>query len=233
MKSFNELNYYDMLEISAGASDFEIRQAYKDTLSIYSEDSSVTYSLFSDEERKQIMESIEKAFTTLIDKNTRHKYDRKLVLTGKAEESDLVKPEKQKLIPIFGERTHSGNVHSRKKIEERLKDSDIKELISSIHTKRLICGNDLKTLRQKMGIELEDIFEVTRISISVLKALEDDNFDKLPSGTYIQNFLKIYAEFLRLDPAITAEGYLKNISEKYGTPSLEDQEGTPLMMKSI
>jgi len=211
MKSFKDLNYYEMLEVPVSASDFEIRQAYKDTLSIYSEDSSVTYSLFSDEERKQILQNIESAFTTLIDRNLRADYDRVLVESGEIDESDRLKTDSQKLVSIFGGRSSAGSGIFRKKIEEKVKSVEIKNIADDILAKEQITGTDLRTLREAMGIELQDVFEVTRISVSVLQAMESDDIEKLPAGSYIKNFLKIYAEFLRIEPAKIVEGYLKNI----------------------
>ena len=108
MKRFEELNYYEMLEVPVNASDFEIRQAYKDTLSIYSEDSTATYSLFSDEERNKILKNIECAFTTLIDRKARIDYDRMLVVSGRIDEYDLIKTDNQKLVSLFGNRGSSG-----------------------------------------------------------------------------------------------------------------------------
>jgi len=211
MKSFKELNYYEILDVPGNASEFEVRQAYKDTLSIYSEESSVTYSLFSDEERKQILKRIESAFTTLIDRKTRTDYDKMLVETGQIDESDLLKSDSQKLISIFGSRSSTGSGIFRKKIEEKTKSKEVKAVADEIHLKDHITGNDLRKIRKTMGIELSDVYEVTRISVSVLQAIEEKDIDKLPSGSYVKNFLKIYAKFLGLDPAKIVEGYLKNI----------------------
>ncbi len=211
MKNFNELNFYEMLEIPANATDFEIRQAYKDTLSIYDEDSSVTYSLFSDEERKQILESVERAFTTLIDRKKRMVYDQKLLESGQVNESDLLISDRQKLIPIFGSTNSTASVVSGKKIDEKATSKEVQEMATDILSKETISGNDLRAVRRAMGIKLQDVYETTRISVSVLNYLEDDNIEKLPSGSYIKNFVKIYAGFLKLDPGRVVDGYLKNI----------------------
>ena len=211
MKNFNELNYYEMLEVPVSATDFEIRQAYKDTLSIYDEDSSVTYSLFSDEERMQILKSIECAFTTLIDKKARDDYDRRLIESGQIGESDLKRTDRQKLVPIFGNRNSTDSTISSKKIEEKANSEEVREIASYILSKESVSGNDLRILREAMGIELRDVYEITRISISVLTSLEEDDIEKLPSGSYIKNFLKIYAGLLKIDPTKLVEGYLKNV----------------------
>ena len=67
MKRFEELNYYELLGIPNNASFSEIRQAYKEAFSIYNEDSLITYSFFTDEERDGILRKIEAAFLTLIE----------------------------------------------------------------------------------------------------------------------------------------------------------------------
>ena len=211
MKSFKELNYYEMLEIPVSATDFEIRQAYKETLSIYDEDSTVTYSLFSDEERDLILKSIEHAFTTLIDRKKRIEYDQKLLESGIIDEDDLLKTDRQKLIPIFGNRNSASSGIPDKKIEERAKTKEVKEMAEDILSRERISGNDLRKLRRAMDIKLQDVYEVTRISVSVLNYLEEDNIEKLPAGSYMKNFLKIYAGFLRIDPGKIVAGYLKNI----------------------
>ena len=211
MKSFKDLNYYEMLEISVNASDFEIRQAYKDTLSIYSEESAVTYSLFSDEERKQILDIIECAFTTLIDRKARVDYDRMLLDSGQIDEEDLIKSDSQKLVSIFGGRSSAGSGIFRRRIEEKANSEDVKAVADDILSKEYISGNDLRSLRKAMGIDLQDVYEVTRISVSVLQSMEDDDIENLPSGSYLKNFLKIYAEFLKIDSVRIVEGYLKNV----------------------
>ena len=211
MKNFDELNFYEMLEVPVNATDFEIRQAYKDTLSIYDEDSTVTYSLFSDEERKQILENVECAFTTLIDRKKRMDYDQKLLEAGQINESDLLISDRQKLVPIFGSSNSTASGISSKKIEEKATSEEVREMATDIISKEIISGNDLRTIRRAMGIKLQDVYEATRISVSVLNYLEEDNIEKLPSGSYIKNFVKIYAGFLKLDPGRVAEGYLKNI----------------------
>jgi len=211
MKSFNVLNYYEILEIRANASDLEIRQAYKDTLSIYNEDSPVTYSMFSDNERYEILKTIETAFSTLIDRKSRINYDSMLVRSGKVKQSDLIKTDKQKLITIFGDRSSTSDNAFNKKVKGKTKYREAKEISDQILSKDLIAGNDLKRLRQAMSIELEEVYEVTRISVSILKSIEENIDEELPSGIYLQNFLKIYADFFKIDSKKVINGYLKNL----------------------
>ena len=73
-------------------------------------------------------------------------------------------------------------------------------------------GKDLKKLRESIGIELEEIHQIARISVFILKAIEENRIESLPSTLYLKNFLKSYAEILRIDPNKIADRYIKNIS---------------------
>jgi cytoskeletal protein RodZ len=59
----------------------------------------------------------------------------------------------------------------------------------SNRTKRL----DLSKSRQNKGISLEQIAESTKISIRFLRAIEDEEFDKLPGGIFSTSYLRQYA----------------------------------------
>ncbi|MCL2521077.1 MAG: helix-turn-helix domain-containing protein [Spirochaetaceae bacterium] len=60
-------------------------------------------------------------------------------------------------------------------------------------------GESLKEAREKLGIDLETAAAETNISLRYLQALEADNFEAFNSETYVQLFLKNYADFLSLD----------------------------------
>ena len=218
MKRFEELNHYEILEIPVDASSFEIREAYRDALSIYNEDSLVTYSLFTDEERGRILKKVEKAFGTLIDEKSRVDYDRNLVKSGEADTSILNKRSQRKPIPLFRTRNLIDKDTLLKKIRKRIEDKEVKEISNQILSKEVISGNDLKKLRESIGIELEEIFEVARIGVSVLKSIEENQTEGLPSSVYLKNFLKVYAELLQVDSKKVDDGYLKNIQSFEAVP---------------
>jgi len=210
MKRYEGLNYYEILEIPINASHFEIRQAYKDALSTYDEDSLITYSLFTDNERDKILKQIESAFFTLIDENKRADYDRKLVHDRKIDASILTKKEHKKPIPLFQTNKSNNRNALLKRIRDKIKQKDLKEISDEILSKKSISGNDLKKVREAMGIELEEIFEITRINISILKSIEDNQFGRLPPIIYLKNFLKSYTEILQIDSKKIIDGYMKN-----------------------
>jgi DnaJ-class molecular chaperone len=212
MSTFKELNYYEILEIPIDASTFEIRQAYQDAFSTYNEDSLATYSFFSDDERSRILEEIEKAFHTLIDKDLRAEHDLALVNTGQADPSILTKKPRAKILPLFHiDETTKEDVFSER-IRKKIQENDAKEISNEILSKESISGNDLRKLRKSVGMDLEEIFEVTRIGISILKSIEENDIKTLPPPIYLRSFLATYAEILQLDPKKIVAGYMKNIT---------------------
>ncbi len=212
MSDFKKMNYYEVLEVPVNASFFEIRHAYKEALSVYGEDSLSTYSLFSEAERDTLLKKIEEAFQTLMDEKKRSEYNNQLVKDGEVDPGDLSRDQNKNSIPIFLARNTLDKNSFFKKVKKKIGESSIQNLSREILETELISGQDLKKLRQAIGIQLEDIFEVARISISILKAIENDDFQNLPSLIYLRNFLKSYAEILHLDPEKVADSYIINIS---------------------
>ena len=212
IKTFNDLNYYELLRISYSASSFEIRQAYKHILAIYEESSLSTYSLFTEDERKLILANIENAFLTLIDDEKRKAYDSNLVDRGEAPDNILTNKQKKKAIPIFHISKARANNNSSARIKKKIQEKEAGDLATTMLKREQISGKDLRNLRESLGIELEEIFQVTKISPTALAAIENDDVGNLPPKIYLISFLKSYAEALQLDPRQVVEGYIKNIS---------------------
>lgn len=214
MNRFETLNFYELFEIPVSASPFEVRQAYRNALSIYEEDSMISDSFFSDEERNSILRRIEEAFSTLIDKRQRETYNQKMVDAGTIDASLLEnpKPKSKGPIPLFSLKKTGGEAPLSARVRDRIRKKDFTEVSEDILSKDLISGNDLKRLRKHVGIVIEEIFEVTRISLKILTAIESDDVASLPQEFYLKNFLKAYAALFKLDSKKVVDGYLKNLA---------------------
>ena len=212
MERFKNLNYYELLEIPVDASPFEIRQAYRNALSIYEEESMISESFFTDDERNDILRRIEEAFSTLIDKNQRAAYNQKLASAGVIDLSLLekIKFKSKGPIPLFSPKKAGGQQSLAGKVKKRIEKKDYAQVSDEILSKDLISGKDLQRLRKHVGIAVEEIFEVTRISLKVLTAIENDDVASLPQEFYLRNFLKAYAELFKLDSKKVIEGYLRH-----------------------
>ena len=213
MKKFESQTYYEILDIPVQATPFEIRQAYKSALAIYNEDSLATYSFFSAHEREEVLKRIEEAFLILTDEDKRAVYDRQLIHDGKIASTDVEKKEKKKAVPLFQTKNVVEKNALFQRIQDRIRETDVKGIAEEILSKDLISGSDLRNLRESVGIGIEEIYEVTRITASTLKAIEQDEYDKLPTDIYLKNFLKSYAEMLQVDSENIIAGYMKNLSE--------------------
>lgn len=75
MNSLKSQNYYDILGVGRQASAEEIRSAYEISRHTFRENSLATYSLFSDQENREILDLIAKAFETLFNPESRRAYD--------------------------------------------------------------------------------------------------------------------------------------------------------------
>ena len=212
MRSFEGLNYYQILKIPVNASFIEIKRAYKDALEIYGEGSLATYSLFSDDERVHLLKAIEKAFFTLVDEDKRADYDRMLVDTGQVDASILTNKIQNKPIPLFNDKNSLNADDLADRIRRKSAEKEVTALLKEVLGKDLISGDDLKRLRKAFGIEIFEIYLVTKISVSVLRTIEDNQYESLPADVYLNNFLRSYAEILQIDAPKVIDGYFNNMS---------------------
>ena len=102
--------------------------------------------------------------------------------------------------------------HLYKRVKEKIDTEAIQNLSNELSTKGLLSGSDLKKLREALGVDIREIHFITKISIPVLNAIEENRFDRLPPDIYLKNFLKSFAKILQLDPQKIIDGYFKTIS---------------------
>jgi cytoskeletal protein RodZ len=57
-------------------------------------------------------------------------------------------------------------------------------------------GTRLREVRQKKGLTLADVSQNTKIRTEFLEAIENGEYNKLPSASYAQGFVRNYASFL-------------------------------------
>lgn len=90
-------------------------------------------------------------------------------------------------------------------------------------------GSQLSVARLRHGWTIEEAAARTRLHVNVIRNLEADRFDKLPSLAYIRGFLRIYSRELGLDPKAILREFQPNSSE------LEDSilDLRPEMLESL
>ena len=74
-------------------------------------------------------------------------------------------------------------------------------------------GTTLRDARVRGDISLQQAENDTKIRVKYIQAMENEDFDALPGGTYAKGFLRTYAEYLGLDYQVVLDEY----NERYGS----------------
>ncbi|GAA5125632.1 RodZ domain-containing protein [Alloalcanivorax gelatiniphagus] len=62
----------------------------------------------------------------------------------------------------------------------------------------MLPGERLRRAREEQGLSQEEVSKQLRLSLSYLKALEDDDYSRLPEPTFIKGYLRNYARLMGL-----------------------------------
>jgi flagellar biosynthesis protein FlhG len=192
-KTTEEQTLYEVLEIDPGASDEEIRRAYKRMREMYANDSMVVAGLFTPERLNVVHSRLDEAYDTLLDAERRKVHDLKLFPDG-----------------IPGRPTPTSGVNiapvAPPKDDATPMRVEIPEPPVSADTE--ITGELLKKLRESRGIDLAEISQKTKVSVHHLRSIEDENWAAMPAQVYLRGFVVEFARFLRIDPAQATRTYL-------------------------
>lgn len=199
-KKFARLNYYEMLDLSPDAAFTEIRHAYNAALQVYQTGSLISYSFFSQDERKEILSLLEKAYLTLTNETERQDYDNELIRLGVINQTVNRTPVKMP-VSIFDINRKQGKAGATKNpiAELRAKVTENK-VIGEIISRQEISGADLKKIRNELAVPLEQIAQETKIRIDYLRSIEENKVDALPAVVFLKGFIKSYLKCLCLEP---------------------------------
>jgi len=203
MKTLDELDHYEVLEVKRGAALEEIERAYPIVRAAYDEGSLASYSVFDAREKAVIRDRIDQAYRVLSDVDARAAYDEELGVHAAsaaraADERGAPSPE---LRPT---------AEALDGLQESL-DLDLDEDFGGEYT-----GARLRRTRMRRGIEIEQISEITRINPNYLRCIEEDAFPELPAAVYTRGFVTAYARAIGLDPQSVAKTYMARFDEARG-----------------
>ncbi len=200
-KRFSQLNYYEMLDLEPDATAAEIRQAYRDALRMYQPGSLASYSFFSEEERKEILALVEKAYTTLINDQARKAYDEQRGGCGERIVQAGVTSAEKKPVGIFNISRAAAPVPSGALERDRIKDRiRLNPAVADLLAGPNLCGADLKKIRLELGVSLEFIAQETKIRLDHLRHIEEDQIERLPAPVFLKGFVTSYLKTLALEP---------------------------------
>lgn len=75
-------------------------------------------------------------------------------------------------------------------------------------------GPFLEEARERQGLSLKEVEQSTKIRCRYLEGLESENPSELPGKSYIQGFLRSYAEFLDLDVEELSQRFKRHSRER-------------------
>jgi cytoskeletal protein RodZ len=68
-------------------------------------------------------------------------------------------------------------------------------------------GSTLQEARMRAQIDISDVEAATKIRAKYLRAMENEEWDRLPGPTFVRSFLRTYAEHLGLDARLLVDEY--------------------------
>jgi len=91
-----------------------------------------------------------------------------------------------------------------------------------------LLGEILKEKREALGLELKGVAHNLRIQYEYLKALENNDLQKLPPDVYTRAYIREYARFLNIDPGIVLDEYAK---QRMSAHAVIHAEASPVQKK--
>ena len=175
-------SHHDVLEVERGATDEEIRRAYKRMCAVFDPDNLVTFGLFDAAGLEAARARIDEAYDVLLDPARRRPYE----------------------ISVFPEPLEA-------KVEASEEELPSEELppAPSITPDTDFSGPLLRAVRRSPGTTLEQISERTKVGTGYLRYLEEEDFGQLPAAVYVRGFITEFAKCLRLDPEQVSQSYLR------------------------
>jgi len=213
MKPLTEQNYYDLLGVSPKASFEEVQSAYDEAVSIYSNDSIPTYSLFTQEEREQIVARLVDAYKILTNGQLRKEYNQILIERGELSPQEVgFSSLEETAVPKGKLREVSAESLIQEEKSENLNQAGDSTL-DLFNEYTSVTGKSIKMVRFAREMSLEEVYRKTNIPKHTLEDIEEEHFEKLPALVYLKGFLKAYADTLTVNQAQMVDGYVKRFLE--------------------
>ncbi|HXH76111.1 MAG TPA: helix-turn-helix domain-containing protein [Bacteriovoracaceae bacterium] len=208
-------NYYEVLEIDQKATPGQIEQAYIRSRNAYTGDSVALYSLMTRQECDDVLSQIEEAYSVLGFPEKRKEYDRirGFNLNGVAHINNSAENLRAKAKEVQYEDFGSNLIESKvSKITAQkkfsLEFSEDSEMDRRIRECAEYTGAFLKEIREYKNVTIERMAEMTRISKTLLTAIENQDLAKLPADVYVRGYVYQIAKVLKLNPENVAASFI-------------------------
>jgi curved DNA-binding protein CbpA len=223
MNHEKDTNYYEILEIPTDASAEEVHQGYMKTKNAYSNDSLALYSLMSQKECESILELIDEAYSIISDPNRRILYDQARGINQSLRASrvqttfEIPHPNREEV--VTAEPANTSNTMAKIVAKNRFAlEFTVNEAFEKeIEQASTFTGEFLKKIREYKNVDIPRLSNMTKVSKTYIRYIEEENIEKLPAFVYVRGFVYQYAKCLKLNPELVATSYiyrLKNMKEE-------------------
>ncbi len=79
-------------------------------------------------------------------------------------------------------------------------------------------GEIFKKTREEIGLELDEVCKTIKVNKKYLKALEEGDYNSLPTGLYARKFFKNYSDYLNLEFEALWTLYEREQAQIFGRP---------------
>ncbi len=226
VKTIEDLNYYELLEVSPTATAQDIHRAYERIRRIYEPNSVALYSLFTPGETAVIHQRIEEAYRTLVYEDNRRRYDAMLRSRDEMPEPPPPRPAPryqasaaQPALPLHSENRYEAGAPPAAPRSEPVASKPAQDAVSPVSTFIAeFTGPALKALREQRGLSIRNIADTTKVGARYLEFIEEENYAKLPARPYLRGFLGLYAKTLGYEAERVIADYLKRYDAAVGKP---------------
>ncbi len=94
----------------------------------------------------------------------------------------------------------------------------------SVDEEAMLPGERLRRAREEQGLSQDEVSKHLRLSLSYLRALEEDDYDRLPEPPFIKGYLRNYARFLGLPAEELARRFQQEVDAQRSAEDQRDQE---------
>lgn len=204
-RHLGKYDYYEILEVKKNAPQNEISKAYERSKSTYSSTNPAIYTIFSDQEAKELMKMVEEAYSVIGNKILRSIYDEKIQdINIRGDDLSL-----------------EGILKSVKTTQAILNKVDLKlsyipndGFEQEIKTCHQWDGSFLRKVREYKCVSIDRMNKITKINPFYIQGIEDMNPSNLPAIVFIRGYVVQIARALQLDDKLVSDSYMKLIKEK-------------------
>lgn len=208
MTPVSRYNYYEVLELQSNAPQHEVTTAYERARKTYSGDNPAIYTIFSEQEARELLSVIDEAYSILGNKVMRSIYDQRL-RDGNSNLNHLtyesIVEASRQLFPEKPVQTHS-------KPEFKADAAFEAEIKAQTHWD----GAFLAKVREYKNHSVDSLANITKINPFYIKAIENMDPESLPAVVFVRGYVIQLARAMNLDDKKVADSYMKLFKEKMG-----------------